>query len=306
MKVKHKMQTEAKVGVKRKLEKTDPIAIKTKVPLKADLVIKLNDLQNKFDSLEATNQNLEAINRQNLDKIKGLEEKIKKLEKDQQVMPKFTKSECGFELNCAECNFEATDQVELREHMEKIHGWLNGHNQSGDDLDISEGARDCRRCDYLAEDKYDLDGHIWMEHEEDEDGQILCKFCCEKFANIANLMKHKKIKHREKVSICKNYNDIGCPFEDQKCWFLHLRYEEEFRCNICDTSFQSKSDFMKHRKTKHKEMVQMCKNKERFVFKNSCWFIHEALDTQKINENNENKENNDKKREVEKASKKRE
>ena len=39
---------------------------------------------------------------------------------------------------------------------------------------------------------------------------------------------------------------------------------------------------------------------------NTCWFIHEALDNQIINENNENKENNIKKHEVEKAGKKRE
>ena len=296
------MQAEAKVGVKRKLEKSDPNAIKTKVPLKADLVIKLNELQKNFDSLEATNQNLEAINRQNLEKIKGLQEKIKTLEKEQQVMPKLTQTECGFEIKCTECNLEATDQAELRLHMESIHGRSNGHDQSGDDLDSSEGARDCRRCDYLAEDRYDLDGHIWYEHEEDEDGRILCKFCGEKFASIANLMKHKKIKHREKVNICKNFNDSGCPFEDQKCWFLHMKNEETFKCNICDTTFESQSDFMKHRKTKHKERVQMCKNKERCVFKNLCWFIHEALNSQMKNENNENKEKNVEKSELEKMS----
>ena len=148
---------------------------------------------------------------------------------------------------CTECDFEAPEEVVLSLHMEKIHGGSNDHDKSGDDLDSSDGARDCGRCDYLAEDKYDLDGHIWSEHEEDEDEKIICKFCNEMFANLANMMKHKKMKHREKVSICKNYNDIGCPFEDQKCWFLHLRNEEEFRCNICDTSFQSKSDFMKHK-----------------------------------------------------------
>ena len=51
MKVKHKTQAEAKVGMKRKLEKCDRNVIKTKAPLKADLVIKLNELQKKFDTL---------------------------------------------------------------------------------------------------------------------------------------------------------------------------------------------------------------------------------------------------------------
>ena len=45
---------------------------------------------------------------------------------------------------------------------------------------------------------------------------------------------------------------------------------------------------MKHRKTKHKERVQMCKYKETCVFKTLCWFLHD--DYQNINENNEKKE----------------
>ena len=281
------MQVEAKVGVKRKLEKGEPNTIKSKAPLKAELVIKLNELQNRFDTLEATNNDLEATNKQNLEKIQFLQERIKTLEKE--VWPK-TKS--GFGLKCTDCNFEAKDEVELSQHMEKIHGSSNDHDKSGDDLDSSEGARDCRRCDYLAEDKYDLDGHIWSEHEEDEDGKIICKFCNEMFANLANMMKHKKMKHREKVSICKNYNDIGCPFEEKKCWFLHITNEETFKCNICDTTFESKSDFMKHRKKKHKERVQMCKNKETCFFKTSCWFLHEEVDHENKNENSEKKDDN--------------
>ena len=69
---------------------------------------------------------------------------------------------------------------------------------------------------------------------------------------------------------------------------LHNRNDETFNCNICDTAFESISDFMKHRKTKHKERVKMCKNKETCVFKTSCWFLHD--DYQNINENSEKKE----------------
>ena len=51
-----------KAGMKRKLENVEPKAIKTKVPLKADLIVKLNELEDKFNDLEATNNNLEAKN----------------------------------------------------------------------------------------------------------------------------------------------------------------------------------------------------------------------------------------------------
>ena len=141
---------------------------------------------------------LEAKNARNLEEIKCLQERIRTLENEDKKT-KDKQTENGIEIKCTKCNFEAKNDLELSLHMEKSHGWSN-------DLDSSEGVRDCNRCDYQAEDRYDLDGHLWSEHEEDEDGHILCKFCCEKFANEANLMKHKKIKHREKVVVCKNFN----------------------------------------------------------------------------------------------------
>ena len=107
-------------------------------------------------------------------------------------------------------------------------------------------------------------------------------------------MTHKKIKHREKIKICENYNAEGCPFEDRKCWFLHIKSIEIFKCNICDETFSSKGHFMQHRKIKHIEMVKTCRNQECF-YKNSCWFRHGyenenagITTTKKINEN-ENK-----------------
>ena len=70
-----------------------------------------------------------------------------------------------------------------------------------------------------------------------------------------------------------------------------MRNEENFKCKICDITFESKHEFMKHRKLKHKEMVQMCKNNGQCLFKNSCWFRHEEYDNQIIIENNEENEN---------------
>ena len=194
-----------KAGMKRKLENVEPKAIKTKAPLKADLIVQLKELQDKFIALEATNNDLEAKNCKHLEKIKFLQEQIKTLKNDNKKTTKDTQTDYGLEFKCTECNFEASSDLELSWHMEKSHGWSN--DKTCDDLDSSEGVRDCKRCDYQAEDRYELDGHLWSEHEEDEDGHVLCKFCCEKFANVANLMKHKKIKHREKVVVCKNFND---------------------------------------------------------------------------------------------------
>ena len=267
--MKTKVQGETKQGMKRKLEKVEQKVIKTKVPLKADVIIQLKELEEKYKELEAKNQKY-------LEKIEVLQERIKAFEAEKQTMTNYTQTESGFELKCSECNFEASSDSEFNWHMGKIHGW--SHEQSSDDLDSSIGIRDCRRCEYQAEDKYDLDGHIWTEHEEDEDGKITCKFCDQIFANVANLMKHKKVKHREKVAFCQHFNAGGCPFNDIKCWFLHIRNNETFECNICNETFKSKTNFMHHRKLEHSEMVQICKNNEYCVFKRSCWFKHEHID----------------------------
>ena len=87
-------------------------------------------------------------------------------------------------------------------------------------------------------------------------------------------MKHKKLKHREKVNFCQHYNATGCPFEDSKCWFLHIKSNENFKCNICEENFLNKSNFMKHRISKHRDLVQFCRNNEECEFKSSCWFRH--------------------------------
>ena len=174
--------------------------------------------------------------------------------------------------------------------QEKIESMESERQEQSDDLDSTGGVRDCPRCDYQAEDKYDMDGHEWSEHEDDEDGIIICKICEEKFANVANLMKHKKMKHRERVENCHNYNNGGCPFEDIRCWFLHLRSNDTFKCTICDQTFLSQSNFMLHRRQHHIETVQICKNGEKCIYKKACWYKHDKLEDQKSDEINEENE----------------
>ena len=76
---------------------------------------------------------------------------------------------------------------------------------------------------------------------------------------------------------------------------VHLRTEsagfsmpETFKCNICEQTFSEKSEFMKHRKNKHPEMVKVFKNNQ-CIYENECWCRHSYEDTQmnniKTNEN---------------------
>ena len=118
MKMKNsKIQSDAKAGMKRKIELVNSNPNDSKTPLKADLVIQLKQLQDDFNALEASNK-------KNLEKIKCLQEKIKTMESEKQTSPKETQTEHGLELKCDECNFEATNQLELSWHMERS---MDGH-----------------------------------------------------------------------------------------------------------------------------------------------------------------------------------
>ena len=69
-------------------------------------------------------------------------------------------------------------------------------------------------------------------------------------------MMHKTIEHIEQISICWDFTAGYCPFGDEKCWFRHTVFPStEVRCKICDDKFLTKSDYQKHKKQKHPELV---------------------------------------------------
>ena len=90
--------------MKRKIGLVDSNPIKSKTPLKADLIIQLKHLQDEFNILEASNK-------KNLDTIRCLQEKIVNMENEKQTYPKETQTEQELDLKCDECNFEATNRI---------------------------------------------------------------------------------------------------------------------------------------------------------------------------------------------------
>ena len=94
-------------------------------------------------------------------------------------------------------------------------------------------------------------------------------------------MRHKKHEHKESVSICRDFSEGTCGFGDDKCWFNHSGQIQgkdiEFKCRTCYKTFQNRSDFMRHRKHDHFELLPKCRNNcnEGCHFGPSlCWFRH--------------------------------
>ena len=272
--MKRKMELESEV----KLSKVVNPPRKNKVPLKEELLIQLKELEEKYDALEkkskidvqmlqTKNAALEDTNKKFADEVKTLIQKVQNLEAENEM-----------QFQCYECNFVAKNKPVIKHHLYEKHAWQI--NLDSDELDMSAGPRFCRKCDYQAEDGYDLDGHFWSEHDEEESAQFSCKFCGEYFETLNDLMKHKKLKHIEKVSFCRNFSTNSCMYGDKNCWFVHEEEPEPvdtYRCNFCEMEFNSPPAFLRHRKKYHEQNVPNC---NKFVSgdcifgSEKCWFKH--------------------------------
>ena len=158
----------------------------------------------------------------------------------------------------------------------------------------------CNKCEYPAEDIYDLGEHMYEFHCSRYEGEselsfvceicndgfktdleltahaqkhhrelpiysVGCNFCEEKFIEHGELMKHKKMKHKGKVAICWKFLTGNCIFGDASCWFLHSESEgsckiPEWNCNFCETEFRCQSEMLRHKKQEHFHLVQLCRN----------------------------------------------
>ena len=144
--------------------------------------------------------------------------------------------------------------------MGEIHGWSD--EQKNEEFDLDYGPRYCDKCEFEAADGYELEGHIWSEHDEEAAKSFACQFCGQNFSSLKDLMSHKKIDHSERVSLCYNFSNGTCPYEDDKCWFIYKETVEEqkiYECSICRKTYQKFNLYKRHMKLEHTEKVQNCK-----------------------------------------------
>ena len=278
-KMKKKVELESEV----KLSKVVNPPKKSKVPLKEELLIHIKELQEKYDNLEKKSEidieiieTLKNANKKLSEEVKTLLQEVQNVKNKKQQFSKTTENE--MHLKCYECSFVSSETSLIKHHLSEKHGWQI--NLEGDELEMSAGPRFCKKCDYQAEDGYDLDGHFWSEHDDEESAAFNCKFCEESFTSLNNLMLHKKLRHIEKVSFCRNFSTNSCVYGDKNCWFVHEEPDtcDTFRCNICEREFNSPPEFLRHRKTNHEDSVPTCnkfKSGECEFGSVKCWFKHE-------------------------------
>ena len=260
------------------------------------------EISNELKVVKKLNQALEEENKKYLDKIKGLEERVSVLEKQntssknttqKEYAAKYSQTESEGIVFCYECEFPADDYHDLGEHMLEFHF-----------------VGTCNLCDETFTTKEKLEDHLVDDHNQasDSEGPIpeftdtrfSCNHCEKCFSSKKDLMVHKKHQHKEMTNICWNFESGTCVFGAEHCWFIHSKSSSaDIKCKICDGQFKTKAQYHIHKKEKHPSLVPMCNNalKGQCEFgEKYCWFIHKENEikqddtkneVQNIDENNE-------------------
>ena len=237
-----------------------------------------------------------------------IENKIKRVKMCVKVKKSATKAELIVQLESIIQKFEALEE-EHNKNIDVIKA-LKEENamlvQTRDTLSQETQTESeiilCHKCDYEAEDKYELDAHTYTEHDAEQ--YLICRFCEHCFNTKKELMIHRKKYHIERVNICRDFSKGVCPFIDNVCWYKHDQSVNEggidtakIKCNKCDKEFGNKPEFMRHKKQEHRQSVPACVNETQgtCVFgEEKCWFRHNNKDgnnqtnnKDKVNENKE-------------------
>ena len=115
--------------------------------------------------------------------------------------------------------------------------------------------RFCSKCDYQAEDCYDMDGHKWFEQDDEDHESLRCNSCNMTFSSLRDLMYHKKDSH-------------GCSWKE----FVDPK-SDPFSCKLCNERFKTLRISMLHNKTEHKEKLAECWkfSTRECNFGDDCW-----------------------------------
>ena len=260
--MKKKLQNTNRAESKRKFDLIESNPTKMTV-IKKKMPLK-SELNTQLTDLQAKYESLEIENKQNKETIKNLEENVKSLQQQNMSKPK---ESCKLSTVSVQ-----TEEIIL-----------------------------CHKCDYEADDIYELDAHTYSEHLPES--YLTCRYCEYGFDTKKELMIHRKKHHIDRVNTCRDFSNGVCPFVDSVCWYKHSEavltigeVSNTFKCNLCDEGYTSKSEIMYHKKLKHR--APQCKNNIQgtcWFGEEKCWFAHNQI---KESDKNENDEENTKNNEI--------
>ena len=185
---------------------------------------------------------------------------------------------------CDQCEYTFRNEGELAKHIEDEH-------KQGQDNEWN-----CDGCSFQASEIHVLINHLKITgHQPSKNLEMKkyfneyrqCFTCKKEFNGYNKLMDHRKDVHPSKRK-CWNYPD-NCKW-GSSCWFVHPEEPMDidqspvkppvhsfFKCNHCGETIKEHGDFMKHKKTKHSDMILPCENFLKGMCmrnEDTCWFKH--------------------------------
>ena len=149
------------------------------------------------------------------------------------------------QFNCDDCPFQGENSLELKTHIRRTKNVssdvvetfytckieFNNYWQLMNHRKLEHPSR--RRCRYFLKNECEFDEKkCWYKHDdviinlnENLTAMFECNECKITFTDKPDLMKHKKYEHRDKVSMCRGFEN--CNVDEKDCWFLHKEVDEE-------------------------------------------------------------------------------
>ena len=176
-------------------------------------------------------------------------------------------------ISCDLCALKFINEKDLKTHNEEVHEKAKKPEQWN-----------CNDCPFQANCVSELMNHLkLMGHApskaENDNRQTFkdfrqCYTCRREFDGYWNLMTHIKNVHPSKRK-CRNFPG-NCKW-GSTCWFVHREDMEidqadvsvnktptppVFDCKMCDKTFKNKNEFIKHKKTEHKDSIEQEQNEK--------------------------------------------
>ena len=262
---------------------------KTKAELLEELYLlkELNEaLLEEVKSNEENIANLEKKEKKYVEAIRALEDEIK--QKPLELLTKGCQTDDNaVPLFCEECDYPSETLYDLGEHMGEFHSGLRIPCNICSDILSSNQSLEEHEAEIHNRGQFaSVDTQVDYESSDERDMGIFTlyfNFFEETFVNKKDLMKHKKIKHAEKVSICWKYATNTCEYGDKNCWFSHTMSQNDlesvnFKCNSCEIGFNFQAELLRHKKQEHTNLVAFCTNSKNGTYKFralKCLFVHE-------------------------------
>ena len=165
-----------------------------------------------------------------------------------------------------------------RNNKNQIEKHMHIHDEEEEDSGYT-----CRECSYQTSNKDQLIEHIERAHTQNTKSLFKCDMCKINFKSQRDINVHDVNKHKKSYKPCRNFSmNNRCEF-DSECNFQHIKLKQgDHICYKCGDIFSNKTLLIKHISSEHGEEPcrRFAENKCTFGYR--CHFKHVMTPAQNV------------------------